>query len=77
MTSIARIQLRAEILIEFDAEDFIEAATHQRRLAQAVAQLKADYPSAKLAIKERRDRGAKQAVAPLHAISSGRLKDYG
>jgi hypothetical protein len=75
-TSIATIQLRAEIVIEFDAEDYIEAAAHQRRLAQALAELKVEYPRTKLSIKERRDRGAKPSLSRL-PVPSGRLKDYG
>lgn len=73
---IPSIHLRAEIVIEFDAVDFLEAASHQSRLAKAVAELKADYPTAKLAIRERRSRGPKEGELRPNAIATGNLRRY-
>lgn len=73
---IANIRLRAEIVIEFDATDFLEAASHQSRLAQVVADLKKDYPAARLAIRERRDRGPKEVELRPASRPTGNLRRY-
>ena len=74
---IANIRLRAEIVIEFDAVDFLEAASHQSRLAEVVAELKKDYPAARLAIRERRDRGPKEVELRPASRPTGNLRRYG
>ena len=48
------LKLRTEISIEIEAEDFIEAAEHQRRLQVFMSGLKHDYPAAEMVIRERR-----------------------
>jgi hypothetical protein len=73
---IPNIRLRAEIVIEFDAVDFLEAASHQSRLAKIVSDLKQDYPAAKLGIRERRNRGPKEVELRPAARPSGNLKRY-
>jgi hypothetical protein len=73
---IPNIRLRAEIVIEFDAADFLEAASHQSRLAQIVAELQKDYPAVKLGIRERRDRGPKAVELRPASRPTGNLRRY-
>lgn len=73
---IPNIRLRAEIVIEFDAVDFLEAASHQSRLAEVVANLQRDYPAARLGIRERRDRGPKEVELRPASRATGSLKRY-
>lgn len=76
MVDVPKIHLRAEILIEFDAADFVDAASHQGRLAHAVAALQHEYPGAKLSIRERRPRGPKQSELKPTSIATGSLRAY-
>lgn len=48
------LKLRTEISIEIEAEDFIEAAEHQRKLQVFMSGLQSDYPAAEMVIRERR-----------------------
>jgi hypothetical protein len=48
------LKLRTEISIEIVAEDFIEAAEHQRKLQVFMTGLRGDYPDAEMVIRERR-----------------------
>lgn len=48
------LKLRTEISIEIVAEDFIEAAEHQRRLQVFMSGLRGEYPAAEMVIRERR-----------------------
>jgi hypothetical protein len=50
------MRLRADITIEFEAADFVDAAKHQQHLEQFVQQITTRYANAKLAIRERRTR---------------------
>jgi hypothetical protein len=74
---IPNIRLRAEIVIEFDAADFLEAASHQDRLAKLVAELQQDYPDTKLALRERRNRGPKEVELRPASRPTGNLRRYG
>ena len=47
------LKLRTEISIEIVAEDFIEAAEHQRKLQVFMTGLLGDYPAAQMVIRER------------------------
>jgi hypothetical protein len=76
VVSVPKIHLRAEIVIEFDAADFVEAASHQGKLAHAVAALRHEYPEAKLSIRERRPRGPKQSELKPTSIVTGSLRAY-
>ena len=58
------MRLRAQITIDISAEDFVEAADHQTRLAKFVEYLKAEYPEAEMIIRERRER--RPEPAELH-----------
>jgi hypothetical protein len=50
------MKLRANVTIEFDAEDFVEAAKHQRVLEQFLQPIAEQYLDVKLVIRERRER---------------------
>jgi hypothetical protein len=76
VVDIPSIRLRAEIVIEFDAADFLEAASHQSRLAQAVTDLQGAYPGATLSIRERRPRGPKETQLRPGSRATGNLKRY-
>lgn len=48
--------MKAEIALEVDAADFIEAAEHQKKLEVFLRSLKELYPEAELRFWERRER---------------------
>ncbi len=50
------MRLRAQITIDIDAQDFVEAADHQRRLEEMVRRIKEEYEHAALLLRERRER---------------------
>jgi hypothetical protein len=70
------IHLRAVITIEFEADDFVAAAAHQNTLETLISKLAENYPDARLTLRERRDRGPKEAdVRPLR-LTTGRVHRY-
>lgn len=75
VTQMPRIQLRAEIIIECEAVDFVEAASHQSRLTGALAALKPEYPTATLSIRDRRSRGRSPSRPEPAATAAGRPPD--
>jgi hypothetical protein len=77
MNMTCTLRLRAEIVIELDATDFVEAASHQNRLEQLLDQLHDVYPRARLSIRERRDRGPRPpASLRPNGRTTGRLHKY-
>jgi len=50
----ATLRLRAEITIDLDAADFLEAAEHQRRIEQLIEAVRAEYRQASFAFRPRR-----------------------
>jgi hypothetical protein len=70
------MRLRAEIVVELEAADFVDAATHQNRLESFISQLSEAYPNVKLTLRERRDRGPKEADLRPSGHASGRLHRY-
>ena len=50
------MRLRAHILIDIDASDFVAAATHQRAVEDVLKQVQDLYPQAQLELRERRER---------------------
>jgi hypothetical protein len=50
------MRLRANITIEFESLDFVDAAKHQRQLELFVKEIGEKYADVKLAIRERRTR---------------------
>jgi hypothetical protein len=59
------LRLRALITIDIDAQDFVEAADHQRRLEDIVRRIKGEYEQVALLLRERRERpeSVRDAVA--------------
>jgi hypothetical protein len=57
------MRLRAQITVDFEAADFVEAAAHQKVIQRHLEQIQADYPNANLAIRERRERRPEKAMA--------------
>lgn len=74
VADMPRIQLRAEIIVECDAVDFVEAASHQSRLTRALAALKPEYPTATLTIRDRRSKGRAPGRPEPDATTTGRLR---
>jgi hypothetical protein len=71
------LKLRAQIIIDIDAEDFIAAADHQRRIAQILAELKRDYSQAELSFRERRPRSFGPSAPPMPVRQrTGALHQY-
>lgn len=50
------MKLCGQISIELTVDDFVQAADHQRRLEALLSQIRASYPEATLAMRERRER---------------------
>ncbi len=60
------MRLRAQITLEFDAADYVDAAEHQRLLEQHLGQINQNYPNARLAIRERRERDSDRTTTSQH-----------
>jgi hypothetical protein len=52
------MKLCGQISIELTVDDFVAAADHQRKLEALLATIRATYPEATLAMRERRERRA-------------------
>lgn len=50
------MRLRAQIIVDIDADDYVEAAEHQSTLQRYLTEIQARYPSASLSMRERRER---------------------
>lgn len=73
------MRFRAQIRIEFESEDFVTAAEHQRRIEEVFAQLKASYPTAGLEINQvrfRQGNGASFRRTPGRRSAQGNLAHY-
>lgn len=57
------MRLRAQITLEFDAADYVDAAQHQRLLEEHLQQITANYANARLAIRERRERDSERVAS--------------
>lgn len=57
------MRLRAEITIDIQARDFVDAADHQRRLEQLFQSIQSEYSEANLILKERREKNG-EALRP-------------
>lgn len=72
------MRLRATIVIDIDAADFVEAAEHQQQIEQMLAGVREIYGRAELELRERRVK--RRTIAPVItrtvAAPSGRLKTY-
>jgi hypothetical protein len=52
------MKLRAEIVVDIEAANYLEAAEHQRKLESLLKDVKTRYATAQLQIRERRKRNA-------------------
>jgi len=77
--SSSTLRLRAEITIDLDAADFLEAAEHQRRIEELIEGMRAEYRQAVFAFRPRRGPRSKKSAAPRpNEIKhyTGRLHSY-
>jgi hypothetical protein len=72
------MKIRAEIIIELNAADFIDAAEHQRRIEELHGAVAAAYPDAVLHLRERRERKiARRIFEPRPVLhQTGRVNEY-
>lgn len=72
------MKLRAEIVIEIEADDFVVAADHQRRVEAILGQVREDYPQAAMMLRERKERTAARRFRPEQPTRerTGRLNQY-
>lgn len=50
------MKLRAQIVVDIDAENYVEAAEHQRHLELCLEHIRARYATAQMQFRERRER---------------------
>lgn len=75
------LRLRAEITIDLDAADFLEAAEHQRRIEELIESVRREYSQASFAFRPRRGPRNKKAESPAQRPAeikhyTGRLHAY-
>jgi len=71
------VRLRVTITIDIDAEDYLEAAEHQKKLEVYLASVRDEYPSAGISVRERRGPRAEEPRPPrLVRVHSGKLNAY-
>lgn len=72
------MKLRAQFVVEVEADDYVAAAEHQRRFQDILADLKKHYAQTCLDFRERRTRppvSQRGAAMPVRR-PSGRLRAY-
>jgi hypothetical protein len=72
------MKLRAQITIDLDAADYVDAADHQRRFQNLLQTVKQQYPQAECLFRERRVRPAVRQSSPPPKVrrQTGRLHQY-
>jgi hypothetical protein len=71
------MKLCGQISVELNVGDYIEAADHQKRLEDILKLVRAAYPEATLAMRERRQRKATPlSRAAPKAATTGALNRY-
>lgn len=72
------MKLRAQITIDLQVQDYIEAAEHQRRISLIAERVRADYAQAELEFRQRRDRPSSTARPPAQGRVhyTGRMREY-
>lgn len=66
------MKLRANVTIEFDAEDYVDAAKHQHALEQILQDITEKYADAKLVIRERRERHSERFDEDMRLLSGAK-----
>jgi hypothetical protein len=69
------MKLSGQISIDLTVDDFVQAADHQRRLEGLLNLIRATYPDATLAMRERRERKA-LGLAPAASPAAGARAVY-
>ncbi len=64
------MKLRAQFVVDVAADDFVQAADHQKRLAAFLETLKEQYASATLTIRERRKPKLARRSEPLARLAA-------
>ena len=59
------MRLRAQIVVDIDAVDYVEAAGHQHTLQRYLEDIQSCYPGASLSMRERRERRHDGLVEPV------------
>jgi hypothetical protein len=70
------LRLRAQLVVDVEAANFLEAAEHQARLERLVAELAQAYPQASLTIRERREPRLKPQKTPERPRRSNVVIEY-
>jgi len=73
------VKLRAQITIDIQADDFVDAAEHQRRVQALMEMVQREYHQAALLFRERRDRpvrGISAAPSSRQVHYTGRMHEY-
>ncbi len=72
------MKLRAQIVIDVDAEDFVEAAEHQVRIETFLREIKPAYPGVVVTFRERRaaSNGPREPASTVVRKPTGRLNAY-
>jgi hypothetical protein len=65
------MRLRAQIVVDIDAGDYVEAAEHQSALQHYLEEIQERYPNASLSMRERRER--RHDGLALHAPEPARV----
>lgn len=69
------MKLRAQIIVDINAEDYVAAADHQRSLEELLTRVRGQYPNAQLSIRERRQRAIESEMArDNHLITMARAR---
>jgi hypothetical protein len=71
------MRLRAQIVIDIDADDFTEAADHQQRLERLFHAIRTEYVQAQWEFRQRRQRSLRDGApvdGPHHY--TGRMAEY-
>lgn len=69
------LRLRAEITIDLDAADFLEAAEHQRRIETLIEAVRAEYSQAAFAFRPRRGPRNKKKIDGA-GVAAGGIRHY-
>ena len=68
------MKLRAEITIELDADDYVAAAEHQRRVEALFQAVKSEYGQASFGFRQLRERNHRPAAAKLAPAPAARAR---
>lgn len=66
------MRLRAQIVVDIDAGDYVEAAEHQSLLQGYLKDIQARYPDASLTMRERRERRHDGMGTTVHGAAGSR-----